>query len=84
MPDVSDGGQEIVQPVEALLTITKEEVSEVLKILKGVWIWKSAVPGRYTLKIKAEGYQPQVLNFYLLSGQEIILDLRLEPLSAGK
>ena len=72
------------QPVEALLTITKERASEILKTLKGIWVWKSAVPGRYTLKIEAEGYQPQVLNFFLLSGQEIILDLRLAPLAAAR
>jgi hypothetical protein len=36
MPDVSDGGQESGQPVEALLTITNEVVSEVLKTLKGI------------------------------------------------
>jgi hypothetical protein len=72
------------QPVEALITINRNEVLEILTTQKGIWIWKSAVPGRYTLKIEAEGYQPQALDFYLLSGQEIILDLRLEPLSAGK
>ena len=72
------------QPVEALLTITKEGTSEILKPLKGIWVWKSAVPGRYTLKIEAEGYQPEVLNFFLLSGEEIILDIRLVPLAAAK
>ena len=84
MTDVSDGGQEIVQPVEALLTITKEGGSEILKTLKGIRARKSAVPGSYTLKVEADGYQPQTLNFFLLSGQEIILDVRLEPLAAVK
>lgn len=76
--------QQTGQPVEALLTITRDGVSEILKTLKGIWAWKSAVPGRYTLKVEAERYQPQILNFFLLSGQEIILDLRLEPLAAIK
>lgn len=72
------------RPIEALLTITKDSVSEILKTLKGVWIWKSAVPGSYALKLEAEGYQPRSLDFFLLPGQEIILDLRLEPLTSIK